>query len=82
MCMINLYSLTVQAGFHSDAVECWPDTQATRVRTQAVALMIKAYFEIIMLYQLYLYISKTRNHLLFVINITNLSVILYLISIN
>ena len=41
-----------------------------------------AYFEIIMLYQLYLPISKTRNLLLFVINITNLSVILYLISIN
>ena len=35
-----------------------------------------------MLYQLYLYISKTRNLLLFVINITNISVILYLISIN
>ena len=35
-----------------------------------------------MLYQLYLHISKTRNLLLFVINITNLSVILYLISIN
>ena len=34
------------------------------------------------IYQLYLYISKTRNLLLFVINITNLSVILYLISIN
>ena len=41
-----------------------------------------AYFEIIMLYQLYLYISKARNLLLFVINVTNLSVILYLISIN
>ena len=35
-----------------------------------------------MLYQLYLHISKTQNLLLFVINITNLSVILYLISIN
>ena len=35
-----------------------------------------------MLYQLYLHISKTRNLLLFVINITNLTVILYLISIN
>ena len=41
-----------------------------------------AYFEIIMLYQLYLHISKTWNLLLFVINITNLFVILYLISIN
>ena len=41
-----------------------------------------AYFEIIMLYQLYLHISKTQNLLLFVINKTNLSVILYLISIN
>ena len=41
-----------------------------------------AYFEIIMLYHLYLHISKTRNLLLSVINITNLSVILYLISIN
>ena len=35
-----------------------------------------------MLYQLYLHISKTRNLLLFVIDKTNLSVILYLISIN
>ena len=34
------------------------------------------------IYQLYLHISKTRNLLLFVINITNLSVILYLISFN
>ena len=40
----------------------------------------KAYFEIIMLYQLYLHISKTRNHLLYVTDITNLSVILYFIS--
>ena len=36
-----------------------------------------AYFEIIMLYQLYVHISKTRNLLLSVLNITNLSVILY-----
>ena len=39
-------------------------------------------FRDIMLYQLYLHISKTRNLLFSVINITNLSVILYLISIN
>ena len=45
-------------------------------------LDLPSFFEIIMLYQLYLHISKTRNLLLFVINITNLSVILYLISIN
>ena len=35
-----------------------------------------------MLYQQYLHISKTWNHLLSVINITNLSVMLYLILIN
>ena len=35
-----------------------------------------------MLYHLYLYISKTRNLLLSVTNITNISVILYLNSIN
>ena len=39
-------------------------------------------FRDIMLYQLYLHISKTRNLLLFVINITKLFVILYLVSIN
>ena len=35
-----------------------------------------------MLYRLYLHISKTRNLLLSVTTITNLSVLLYLISIN
>ena len=35
-----------------------------------------------MLYQLYIHILKIRNLLLSVINVTNLSVILYLISIN
>ena len=35
-----------------------------------------------MLYHIYFHISKTRNLLLSVTNLTNLSVILYLISIN
>ena len=39
-------------------------------------------FRVIMFYQLYLHISKTRTLQLSVINITNLSVILYIISIN
>ena len=30
--MIHLYCLAVQAGFYSDVVECWPVTQAARVR--------------------------------------------------
>ena len=43
---------------------------------------LPSYFEVIMLYHLYLLILKTRNLLLSVTNITNLSVILYIISMN
>ena len=35
--MIHLYCLAVQAGFYSDAVECWPVTQTARVRSPVVA---------------------------------------------
>ena len=44
------------------------------------SLFYLAYLEIIQLYHLSFLISKIRNPLLFVTNITNLSVILYLIS--
>ena len=41
--MIHLYCLAVQAGFYSDAVECWPVTQTARVRNPAAALVIRIF---------------------------------------
>ena len=41
--MIHLYCLAVQAGFHSDAVECSPVTQTVRVRSPAAALVIRIF---------------------------------------
>ena len=41
--MIHLYCLAVQAGFYSDAVDCWPVTQAVRVRSPAAALVIRIF---------------------------------------
>ena len=41
--MIHLYCFAVQAGFHSDVVECWPFTQAVRVRSPAAALVIRIF---------------------------------------
>ena len=35
--MMHLYCLAVQAGFYSDAVECWPVTRTARVRYPAAA---------------------------------------------
>ena len=41
--IIHLYCLAVQAGFYSDAVECWPVTQTARVRSPAAALVIRIF---------------------------------------
>ena len=38
--MIHLYCLAVQAGFHSDAAECWPVTQTALDRSPDAALVI------------------------------------------
>ena len=56
------------------------DTSLIKVLNSKIIIYL-AYFEI-MLYDLYLHISKTWNFLLSVTNITHLSMILYLISIN
>ena len=41
--MIHLYCLTVQAGFCSDMVECWPVTQTAQVSSVAAALVIRIF---------------------------------------
>ena len=41
--MIHLYCLAVQASFYSDAVECWPVTQAALVQSPAAALVIRIF---------------------------------------
>ena len=41
--MIYLYCLAVQAGFYSDAVECWPVTRTAQVRYPAAAEVIRIF---------------------------------------
>ena len=40
----HLYRLAVQAGFYSDAIECWISTQETLVRSSAGAKKVISIF--------------------------------------
>ena len=41
--MIHLYCLAVKAGVYSDVVECWPVTQASRIRSPVAVLVIRIF---------------------------------------